>query len=412
MSNEILNALNEFGEKQGRAWEEYKKANDSRLEKVEKSQGSALDTEKVQKINDDLDRFDEKMEAMRRKLAAADLYGGKKDVDEKKDLYRKAWWSALKSKVSNKPIDEATLEVLKDNAPDYLKETYHTDGSTVGAEWAPEDYIQELWRDVTEVSPVVGLVRNYPTTRKAIEIPTHTELDEAKWASGAAAAPRPTREASTLSHSGLVSIVVHELYSKFEASREALDDVVLGMENIIRDDQALQIAQALGKAIIEGTGTGQPTGLDDAGETVNAAGETFDADDIIKMYYDIKTSYAESGTWLTNRTNLQTIRSMKVSAGADSQYLWVPGFGAGANTLLGRPIVECKDCQDMSSAATHAVIFGDFRRAYALATNRGFRTLVDPYSGASTGTTSIYGYTRVGGQTIKGEAYTRLIGGS
>ena len=63
MSTDVINALKKFGETQGQQWEEFKKSNDARLEKIEKGEHvEALLTEKTAKIDADLSVQSEKME--------------------------------------------------------------------------------------------------------------------------------------------------------------------------------------------------------------------------------------------------------------------------------------------------------------------------------------------------------------
>jgi HK97 family phage major capsid protein len=408
MSTDVINALKKFGETQGQQWEEFKKSNDARLEKIEKGEHvEALLTEKTAKIDADLSVQSEKMDTMRRKMDAQRWYtqdGHAAGLSDRDMAYKSAWWEALKYRgKKDSEVPEELKQQMLDNEPEYVARLKTYDGATgTGLEWAPNDFIDELWRDVVENSPVVGLMRRYPTSRKSIEVPTHTGGGPAVWVAQAAA-----RGALVTPTTALITIPTNEISARYTAARESLEDVPMGLESIIRQDQAEQIALLLGTGIIAGTGSAQPQGfMSDAGANtfVFATGGPITGDDIIGTYYDVKTSYAKSGTWLANRATLSAIRQLK-STGTPGQYLWTPGFGVAPDLILGRPVVETIDMEG-TAVNDHAIAFGDWKRAYALADRVGFRTLVDPYSQAANGLVDFYGYLRIGGEPIKFEAYT------
>ena len=250
---------------------------------------------------------------------------------------------------------------------------------------------------------MVGAVRTYTTSRKSIEVPTHAAELVGTWS-----AQTDTRAAAALSTSALVTIPTYELTVRYAAHRESLDDVVLGLDTIIREDQAEQIARAIGDAIINGTGSSQPTGIKDkAGIAQTAAGALITVENIFDLFYSLKTSYAQSGSFYMNRATISNIRQLK----SDDLYVWTPGLGLTPNSILGRPVVETPglDNEGDDGSANVPVLFGDLRRTYALAQRHGFRSLVDPYSGASSGLVDIYGFTRVGGDVVKTEACGGLI---
>ena len=71
------------------------------------------------------------------------------------------------------------------------------------------------------------------------------------------------------------------------------------------------------------------------------------ADVIIAMYHKIATTYAQSGVWMMNRNTLAVVRQWKDGNG---RYLVLDPISAGApSTLLGRPVVEMPDMDDIGA---------------------------------------------------------------
>jgi HK97 family phage major capsid protein len=415
MSTEVINALKKFGETQGQQWEEFKKSNDARLEKIEKGEHvEALLKEKTDKIDSDLAEQSEKMDKLRRKLDAQRWYtkeGHDAGMTEAEMEYKSAFWEAVKYRgKKDANIPDEIREKGMDNMPEYLK-AYDGD-ATDGLEWAPNDFIMELWRDIVEESPVAGLVRRYPTSRKSIEVPTHTGAGAAIWVGQGAG---EVRAATVEATSGLVTIPTWEASTRYQAHRESLDDVVLGLEGIIRQDAAEQLGKLVGNGIVVGAGSTQPQGFQNksgANTSPFLGTSAIKPDEIIDLYYDLKTSYAQSATWIAARATIGHIRGLRddSSGTGTGQYMWTPGFGVAPDLILGRPVVEAVDMPAMGTGVK-SVFFGDLRRAYAMADRHGVRTLVDPYSGAATALVDFYTYLRLGGDVIKTEAYSLGVHG-
>ena len=115
----------------------------------------------------------------------------------------------------------------------------------------------------------------------------------------------------------------------------------------------------------KGDGTGKPKGIMTAtgiAEIKTGAAANFPAsnpaDVIIGMYHSLPTAHAQNGVWLLNRKTLGVIRTWKDSTG---RYLVTdPISEGGATTLLGRPIVEAIDMDDIAANA-FPILFGDMQ---------------------------------------------------
>ena len=77
-----------------------------------------------------------------------------------------------------------------------------------------------------------------------------------------------------------------------------------------------------------------------------------------------------------NRRTLSALRKVK---DGDGRYIFAPGMGGEAASLLGFPITEIEDMPDIAADAT-PIAFGDFRKGYLIVDRQGARVLRDPYS--------------------------------
>ncbi len=147
------------------------------------------------------------------------------------------------------------------------------------------------------------------------------------------------------------------------------------------------------------------TGIKEVKTGVAAAfPSTNPADVIIGMYHAIATSHAQNGAWLMNRNTLSVIRQWKDGEG---RYLVLDLITAGGVlTLLGRPIVEMPDMDDIG-AGKFPILFGDLS-GYRIIDRVGLSTLRDPYSLATKGQVRFHARKRVGADVTHPDRFVKL----
>ncbi|MEQ9447567.1 MAG: phage major capsid protein, partial [Rhodospirillaceae bacterium] len=79
---------------------------------------------------------------------------------------------------------------------------------------------------------------------------------------------------------------------------------------------------------------------------------------------------------------------------------------AGATTLLGRPIVEAVDMDDIG-ADNFPVMFGDLS-GYRIVDRIGLSTLRDPFTLAAKGQVRFHAYKRVGAEVTHPDRFVKL----
>jgi len=384
------------------AFEEFKSANDQRLAEIE-AKGSAdpLTEEKLAKIEGDLDRFENVNQKLVQQQKHAEGFEAKLNEIEtllkrpanmmeakEVDLSLKAWDNFMRKGESH--MDPMELKAL----------TVGT-AATAG-NLAPAEYVEELLKVITEISPVRSVARIRQTSNKEIEVPSKTASFAAAWT-----AESGTRSETTGYTTSLNTIPTHEMYALVDISSQLLEDSVFDLEAEMNIEFAEQFAKAEGAAFIAGNGTNKPTGISN-GNTVahtatGAASAAISTDNLMDLVHGLKTDYARNATFLLNRNTLGVIRKLKDTAG---QYIFQTGFSGQSglpNTILGSPYLECPDVADAASGAK-SVYYGDFRRGYMIVDRVSLSVLRDPYSQASTGNVRYIARRRVGGEVVLAEA--------
>ena len=388
------------------AFEEFKKVNDDRLAQIEAKGAADSETEtKLAKIEADMDKFEDINQLIVQQQKTAEGFEAKLgDIEtmlkrpsnmmekEQIDLTVKAWDSFMRKGVEG--MDEHEQKAL-------VVGTAATAGNL-----APAEYVQELVKIVTEMSPVRAVARVRQTSNKEIEVPSKTASFAAAWTAEAG-----TRSETTGYTTSLNTIPTHELYALVDMSSALLEDSVFDLEAEMNGEFAEQFAKAEGNAFIAGNGTNKPTGILNAstvGHTATgAASAAITTDNLMDLVHGLKSEYAANATFMMNRTTLGIIRKLKDTAG---QYIFQTGFSGQSgmpNSILGSPYVEATDVAD-AAAAAKSVIFGDFRRGYMIVDRIALSVLRDPYSQAATGNVRYIARRRVGGEVILAEAMTCL----
>lgn len=413
------------------AFEEFKAANDNRLKEIEKK-GAAdvVLTEKVDRINAAMDKFEDA-----NKKATAELLETKKALDEEKkhvdELEEKlnrlslagssdpaTRAQELKSKVNlwaRAVVGAHTIGVpnlsaeqqkaLADVAAEYKALSVGND--TTGGYLAPVEYVREIIKGVTDISPARALARVRQTSSKAITIPKRTGQFAAQWV-----AEQGTKSETDGLRYGMWEIPTHELFALIDISNQNLEDSAFNMESEISFEATEQFAVAEGAAFVSGNGVGKPEGFlvaagvsgNNSGSATTIADVDGQANGLLTLKYGLKTAYARNAVWALNRTTLGSVRKLK---DAQKGYVWMPGIGGQPNTLDGDPYVEVPDMPS-EGAGTTPIAYGDFSRAYTLVDRIAMEMLRDPYTQATGGNVRFIFRRRLGGQVVLAEAIRKL----
>ena len=399
MSEDVKQVMQEFGQ----AFEEFKKANDEKLVNLEKGISDGMLDSKIEKL-------EEKLNSLEDVKAAIDSTKAQQEGVAEKVEHLETVLTRPESGFDSKSVD-TTCKAFElycrkgiEKLSDAEKKALTVSNDTTGGYLAPPEYIRELLKTVTEISPIRQIAKIRSTGQRSIQVPKRTGQFAAQWV-----AESGTRAETTGYQVGLEEIPAHEHYALVDISEQDLEDTVFDLEAEMQSEFATQFAKAEGTAFVSGDSVGKPEGIltNSSVSSVNSgSGTALTADGLLTLVHSIKSEYSRNGTFIFNRSTLAAIRQLKDTAG---QYVFQPGMmltGTVTNTILGYPYVEATDMPDVAGSAK-PVVFGDFARAYMIIDRVSMAVLRDPFTQATTGNVRYIARRRVGGQIIQAEAIVK-----
>ena len=219
--------------------------------------------------------------------------------------------------------------------------------------YATETTVQRMIIETLDDESQMRKLATVIATESDRNIPVESSATVATWVAeeGTVAGTDPVFAQASLSAYKAAVIV--------KISNELLFDAVFDMSSYLGRNIGRGLANLEETAFVNGTGSGQPTGVtggSSAGVTA-ASGTVVTADELISLFYSVGQGYRRSGTWMFNSTTAAEIRKLKDSNG---QYLWQPALSAGTpDMLVGKPVAISEDCEH-TATAEKPILFGDF----------------------------------------------------
>ena len=395
----------ELREKRAKAWEAAKAFLDSHRKEngVLSAEDDAAYTKMEQEITDlgkEIARL-ERQEALDAELnrpvnrPLTGKPGGRADADDGEDKtgrasddYRKNFWNAMRSKAPMPAVTNA-LQIGTDSEGGYL---------------VPDEYERTLVEALEEENIFRQMAKVIKTSSGDRKIPVVASKGTASWIDEEGAYPESDDSF------GQVSIGAYKLGTMIKVSEELLNDSVFDLQSYISREFARRIGAKEEEAFFTGDGKGKPLGVLAAtggAETgVTAASATaVTADELMDLYYSLKSPYRKKSMWVLNDSTIKAIRKLKDNNG---QYLWQPSLAAGTpDMILGRPIKTSAYMPAMAAGAK-TIAFGDFSY-YWIADRQGrsFKRLNELF--AATGQVGFLASQRVDGKMILAEAVKVLV---
>jgi len=280
------------------------------------------------------------------------------------------------------------------------KKYLRTDVDVSGGYLAPTEYVQEIIKRITEISPVRSVARVRSTNRKSISIPKRLTNVTAQFVGEG----QPT--GTTQETYGLEVIHVDTLRANVEITWEMLSDAAFNMESEIDSDVVEDYARAEGAAFINGAGVKSPEGIlvnPDVDVIDSTVSGSFAPEDLITMTGELKQGY--NGSYMFNRRTLAFIRSF---TGANGQFIWTPTLAEGEPARInGDPYVLAIDMPDIAVGAT-PVAYGDWFRGYTVVDGMAMTIRRDDSSKGDEGKVVFRFFKGVGGGVVLAEAMNKL----
>jgi HK97 family phage major capsid protein len=421
MSNPILDKIDEFGE----AVTQMRKANDERLEKLEKGSEARAKELEIQ-----TDKWNTKIDEALKHIKAL-------EQEKEKDKTRIELLEALADRPKGTPteqLEQKHLQTwvkfvrkgmndanLRRECEDIYRKELEAKDVTIGTASAggsavPTILGREIERLILKFSDIVGEVKTVTAGSG-----DYSELVTLAGANGGWSSETGTRSNSTTPQLRKVTVTHGELYAYPKVSNWSLNDIFFDVENWLMNDTAETMAVSLSTAIYNGNGSSKPTGMtnsaptstNDDGSPMRAAAvfeylatgnspvtTATSGDNLIDLMYLLRPGYQTNAKFAMNSTMQGVVRKLKDQYG---QYLWQTNFQAGQPaTLLGKPILTWEDLGNDATANSLPVAYGDFRRAYLLAKIGGMGMIVNEVG--TPGYTQFYTFQRYGGIPLNNDS--------
>lgn len=404
----------------GTAFEEFKKANDTRIAEIEKKGSATPETEaKLAKIEKDLDRLDDlkkQIEAV--EAAAMRPNGGSKGDDfspaQKKHLEAfEAWVRKPGDGEKAAQLSQAALEAKAVSSS--TSSAGHAIPEIIGAR------IQETLQLESPMRSVIDVV--------TVGSSDYKELVDVNGEDYGWVGETTTRAATNTPALEQVAPTMGEIYAYPQVYEHILDDSFFDVGAWLTRKISRAFARGEGEAFISGNGTNKPTGFlngtpaatgdfdsparafgtleyiptgaagafppDMLGSPAGNPGDVF-----IDTIHALRPMWRQGAIWLMNTTTKGLVRKFK---DVDGNYLLRPGLEAGeGDQLFGYRIVEMDHMPDVGSN-TFPVAFGNFREAYLAVERTSLRITIDDNI-TTPGSVKFYVRKRVGGKLRQDQA--------
>lgn len=348
-----MSKVNELRTKRAKVWEQAKAFLDSH--RSEKGILSAEDTEVYERMEQEIVDLgheierQEKLDAMGREMEAPLMAplttkpeAKKKDekIGTASDAYRDAFWNQVRSR------NGLSYEIR--NA---LSEGVDSEGGYL----VPDEFERTLVQALEEDNVVRAHAHVFTTSNGVHKIPVVATKGVANWID----------EGQAYGESDDVfaqeQIDAHKVGTLIKVSEELLDDSAFDLQSYISKEFTRRIGAKEEEAFLIGDGSKKPTGIlhatAGAQVGVTAAGAAaITADELIDLYYSLKSPYRKNAIWVLNDGSIRAIRKLKDLSG---QYLWQPGLRQGEpDMLLGKPLYTSAYMPNIAAGAK-TILFGD-----------------------------------------------------
>lgn len=281
-----------------------------------------------------------------------------------------------------------------------------------GAFIAPEQFVNELEREVAKEAVVYARVTKIPVTGAgSLGLPYEAaDLSDADWT---AEVPDSEITEDSSWKFGKRSLAPTDLTKLVKISKKLLATSALPIDTMARDRIAEKFVSAYENAIVNGKGEDGPLGLfvaSDNGipssrDVETATALTITGDDIINVYMSLRPAYRRNAVWVMNTSTLKDVMKLKDSNG---QYLWHESLRVGEpSTLLGLPVLESEYAPTASAAGDYALLLGDLSH-YKWAYWKGLDLTVANEKFAGTNQVGFYGHALADGCPTLPAAFARL----
>jgi HK97 family phage major capsid protein len=385
-------------EKQAKAWEEFKGANDQRLSEIEK-RGHASDDSlaKIATINADIDKLGKMVQDVQ--LATQRTGGASKESGVSQE-HKQAFERFLRTG------QDRELKAIERKGA--MNSTNDNEGGVL--------ILPEIEREIDRIAMTESALYRIS---KVVNTSSRSYNKRVKTSGMACAWPGEGGTAGETTEPKFANIEVVAFPAEVEpwVFNETLEDADIDLAADLANEAGIAFAEGIGAAVITGNGVGKPRGITTYNTVANASytfgnvgyiasgksgafASVAPADKLVDLQHALKSQYRSGAVWVMSDTTLGTARQMKDSSG--SYYLWQPDpLAAFGGRFLGSP-VEVDDNMPTLAANSFSVAYGNFQRGYLIVNRTGTTLIRDNVT--AKGTTKFNFRRRVGGGIYNFEA--------
>lgn len=287
-----------------------------------------------------------------------------------------------------------------------------TDSAPGGAAaLAPEEYMNEILKEVEKEAILYSRVRKLPVTGAgSLGVPYEkTDAAAADWTNEI---PSTEIGYDKQWEFGKRSLSPTDLVKQILVTKKLLATSAFPIDTLAKDKIAEKLTSAFENGILNGTGSNQPLGVFTASadgiptsRDVETGESAISADDLINMKMSLRPEYRGKAVWVMSTELLKDVMKLKAS---DGRYLWQPAIAQGEpSTILGLPVIESEYAPSAKTAGSYVAVLGDFSH-YWFAYWKGIDITVLNEKYAGTNQIGFLGHTLADGQPTLPAAFARL----
>jgi HK97 family phage major capsid protein len=352
------------------AFEAFKTKHTEQLTDIKAGKTDVVTTEKLGKIEAELDKLQAAVESVNLKASLGDGHESAKPRDPE---YTSQFQAYFKGGSPSAKLEEIRAAATKN------------DGE--GGYLAPIEWDRTIGKKQKVISPMRQNSSVISITGAGFKKVYSDGIVGSGWVGETAARPQTTTPGLTS-----LSFSIGEIYAQPAASQGLLDDAEINVEEWLADEVSLEFDKQEGVAFLSGDGANKPDGvLTYVTGGANAAKHPYGAivalasgaaaavtaDALFDLQADLPAEFLGNAKFFMNRAAQASFRKLKT---ADGAYLWQPSLALGVPpTLAGDPVVDMPGMQNVG-AGNIAALYGDMVETYQVVDRIGIRVLRDPFT--------------------------------
>lgn len=408
IGNVDIGDLKTLLQKQGETFEEFKRANDSRLAEIEKKGHASADSiAQVAKLNDALTEVGKQIKSSQDRMDDMEKKTNRPGAGKEEDPKLAAHKNGLL-----RYFRKGDIENLGETERKALTAQSDPDGGYL--------VTAEMDKEIDRVASAEVALRSLATVR-TIGGPSYKKLVKTRGVSGGWQGESEEGGETNAPQWAEIEVPAHRVEAEPWIPNDLLEDADYDLEADMFAEAGITFGELEGTAFISGSGVKRPRGILTYTNVANASyawgklgyiasgnagawAASNPADALISIQHALKQRYRPGANFLMNDPTLATVRQMKDGSGAF--YLWQPDNTAGfGGRLLGSPVAIDDNMPDIA-ANSLSIAFGNFKRGYTIVDRRGIAVIRDNVT--KKGTTKFNFSRRVGGGVVNFEAIKLL----